>query len=419
MTPGLSFMYNSQGENGLLGVGWTISGSSAITRASSTFYHDELIKTVTLDLRDRFTLDGQRLILVSGTYGADGSEYRTENNEFSRIIAYGGSGTGPEKFKVWTKSGLIREYGYTTDSRIEAQGSTAVLYWQLNKVTDSKGNYINFLYTENNANGEFRPLRIEYTGNGSAGVSPYCKVEFVYESRTDQTAIYLAGSLSKVTQRLKEVVAYYNNTICKRYALSYAYLGETARSHVTAVREYGTDNVHAYKPLEFDWQEEIPGMTNFNYDQSYYATHYATHNCQFYLGDFNGDGRTDAVTVPIKNFPDDPATWTGFRLFLANEEGNALEYESSAAYSYNFDLQNILVGDYNGDGKSDIVIQSTYSGNNAYYSYMLFKAQEDQYGNISLYHTPNEFIKIIAKDHEHEMLTGDFNGDGISDLYLR
>ncbi|MGV8137733.1 MAG: FG-GAP-like repeat-containing protein [Mangrovibacterium sp.] len=419
MTPGLSFMYNSQGENGLLGVGWTISGSSAITRASSTFYHDELIKTVTLDLQDRFMLDGQRLILVSGTYGADGSEYRTENNEFSRIIAYGGSGTGPEKFKVWTKSGLIREYGYTTDSRIEAQGSTAVLYWQLNKVTDSKGNYINFLYTENNANGEFRPLRIEYTGNSSAGLTPYCKVEFVYESRTDQTAIYLAGSLSKVTQRLKEVVAYYNNMICKRYALSYAYLGETARSHVTAIREYGTDNVHAYKPLEFDWQEEIPGMANFNYDQSYYATHYATHNCQFYLGDFNGDGRTDAVTVPIKNFPDDPATWTGFRLFLANEEGNALEYESSAAYTYNFDLQNILVGDYNGDGKSDIVIQSTYSGNNAYYSYMLFKAQEDQYGNISLYHTPNEFIKIIAKDHEHEMLTGDFNGDGISDLYLR
>ncbi len=419
MTPELSFVYNSQGENGLLGVGWSISGLSSISRAPSTFYHDGLIKTVTLNLQDRFMLDGHRLILVDGTYGADGSEYRTETNDFSRIIAYGGNGSGPEKFKVWTKSGLVKEYGYTTDSRIEAQGSTAVLYWQLNKITDSKGNYINFFYTENNSNGEFRPLRIEYTGNSSAGLSPYSKVEFIYENRTDQTAIYLAGSISKVTQRLKEVKAYYNNELCKRYAVTYSYMGEGSRSHVTGIKEYGSDNTAYYNPLTFEWQEEIPGLTNEIYDNSYYPALYATHNCQFYTGDFNGDGRMDFVTIPIKDFPEDPATWTGFRLFLAKEDGLGFEYESSAAYTYNFDFKNVLVGDYNGDGKSDIVIHSTYSGNPSSDSYMLFKAQEDQYGNISLYHEPHEFIKIVPKTQQCEMLTGDFNGDGISDLYFR
>ena len=66
------------------------------------------------------------------------------------------------------------EYGYTTDSRIEAQGRTdgAVLNWQLNKITDVNGNYILFSYVEDNSNGEYRLEKIDYTGNTAQNISP-------------------------------------------------------------------------------------------------------------------------------------------------------------------------------------------------------------------------------------------------------
>ncbi len=79
---------------------------------------------VNFDMNDRYCMDGQRLILVSGTYGVAGSEYRTELDSFSKIVASGTAGNGVASFTVQTKAGLTMEYGNTADSRIEAQGKT-------------------------------------------------------------------------------------------------------------------------------------------------------------------------------------------------------------------------------------------------------------------------------------------------------
>ncbi len=64
-------------------------------------------------MNDRYCMDGQRLVLVSGTYGAAGSEYRTELDSFSRIVASGTAGNGVASFTVQTKAGLTMEYGNT------------------------------------------------------------------------------------------------------------------------------------------------------------------------------------------------------------------------------------------------------------------------------------------------------------------
>jgi hypothetical protein len=140
MVPQLSLVYNSLGSDGLLGMGVSISGLSTISRCPKNLFNDWTISPVKLDATDPFVLDGNRLILISGTYGADGSEYRTENNSFVRVKAVGNANGGPDRFMVWTKSGLIQEYGNTADSKIEASGKANVVYWLLNKVTDTKGN---------------------------------------------------------------------------------------------------------------------------------------------------------------------------------------------------------------------------------------------------------------------------------------
>ncbi len=93
--PQLSLNYNSQGGNGLLGVGWSLGGLSVIHRCPTTLVKDGFIDGVDFDSNDRFCIDGQPLVAVSGTYGATDTEYRTELDGFSKIISYGDTGNGP------------------------------------------------------------------------------------------------------------------------------------------------------------------------------------------------------------------------------------------------------------------------------------------------------------------------------------
>ncbi len=126
---------------------------------------------VNFDMNDRYCVDGQRLVLVSGTYGIAGSEYRSELDSFSRIIASGTAGNGVASFLVQTKAGLTMEYGNTADSRIEAQGKTTVRVWAINKISDVKTNFMTFSYIEDNANGDFYPSRIDYSSNAACRAS--------------------------------------------------------------------------------------------------------------------------------------------------------------------------------------------------------------------------------------------------------
>jgi hypothetical protein len=101
MEPKLALAYNSQGGNGLLGVGWNVEGLSAITRCPQTLAQDGVRRLVNYDWNDRYCLDGQRLVLISPPplfYGADGAEYRTERESFSKVISYGSAGNGPAWF---------------------------------------------------------------------------------------------------------------------------------------------------------------------------------------------------------------------------------------------------------------------------------------------------------------------------------
>jgi hypothetical protein len=140
--PQLAITYSSQAGNGLLGLGWNIAGFSSITRSGRNYYYDSNADDIDFDSGDRFELDGNRLNIISGTYGSNGSVYYTSNEVFSRVTAYGTASSGPQWFQVETKDGYIIEYGNTTDSRIEAQGRSNVVIWNINKIYDHRGNYI-------------------------------------------------------------------------------------------------------------------------------------------------------------------------------------------------------------------------------------------------------------------------------------
>jgi hypothetical protein len=70
-------------------------------------------------------LDGQRLAGISGTYGQNGAEYRTEIESFQRIKSFGSAGSTAAYFTVEHGDGSISYYGESAVECIAPFGQLA------------------------------------------------------------------------------------------------------------------------------------------------------------------------------------------------------------------------------------------------------------------------------------------------------
>ena len=258
MQPALSLNYNSQAGDGLMGTGWYLGGLSAVHRCPATFLIDNFKGGINYDANDRFCLDGARLIPVNGgANGANGTEYRTQNDSFARVISYGAAGSGPAYFRAWTKSGQILDYGTTTASAIEAVGKASIRVWSLQKVADRTSNYFTVSYSEDGINGQYYPVRIDYTGNSGAGVTPYNSVQFTYEARLDVNPLYIGGSSVAYTSRISGISTYAGAALVKKYAFTYYPGGAIPPSQLTGLQECDPVNICFY--TTFTWPSTLSG----------------------------------------------------------------------------------------------------------------------------------------------------------------
>ncbi|MEQ1639044.1 MAG: SpvB/TcaC N-terminal domain-containing protein, partial [Methylococcales bacterium] len=306
MAPTLSLSYNSNGGNGLLGMGWGIDGLSQISRCPKTIIQDGAMGGVNYTTADKICIDGQRLISTGGVYGANATEYRTESANFAKIISYTTTvANGPDSFKVWTKAGQVIEYGNTADSRIEAAAKTVIRSWGVNKISDTKGNYITVSYIEDNPNGEAYVSRVDYTGNATSSpvLTPYASVQFVYEARPDTTTSYHAGSVIKQTKRMTNIKTYNGATLVKDYRMTYANTGaysvDTSNvkngSLITQVKECdGATTPVCLNPMTFNWQAGTVNAATFAAAQAWSGLPAGA--TVIAMGDINGDGKADILT---------------------------------------------------------------------------------------------------------------------------
>src|SRR6266850_2465262 len=339
--PKLSLEFNSQGGN-VLGVGWVMQGLSFISRCPRTMAQDNARGTVNYDSNDRYCLDGQRLILLSGaSYGADGAEYRTERESVSRVISYGAAGNGPAWFKVWTKSGDILEYGNTLDSRIKAQGKTTVRVWAMNKVSDRVGNYLTVTYNEDSTNGDYSPARIDYTGNSNTPLQPQQSVQFSYVARADQTPAYQAGSLMRSMNVIGTIKTFVGANQVREYRLAYHPSASTGRSVLDSVTECSGPTGPCLTPISLGWQA---GTTSYNIYSPVSSTAPHTYVGSYFL-DVNGDGKADWIVVSATTYE----AWVG----LSNGDGTFVPWRwYGSGIGRLIDFQHYFA-DVNGDGKVD------------------------------------------------------------------
>jgi len=296
----LALVYNSRSPNGVLGMGWSLSGLSAITRCNRTRAQDGAPGAVTLTLNDRFCLDGQQLKLVSatGTYGQPNSVYATEIESFSRIVASPTtSGNGPAYFTVTTKNGLIYEYGGTPDAQVRPGDGATIATWALSRIRDRVGLYgnrITFSYINDAANGSYRVASIAYPTT-DAGQGPFYEVMFTYAARpsNDIPSGYFAGFIAREPNRLTSItIRNFGASIAtKTYNLAYGQGATTARSRLTSVQECSALN--CLPATSITYQDGSSGWSG-NLQSTGVATSTAPGVNPIPI-DLNGDGLMDIV----------------------------------------------------------------------------------------------------------------------------
>jgi RHS repeat-associated protein len=424
MAPALSIDYSSQNADGTLGLGWVLGGLASITRCPRTIAQDNVHGGVNFDNNDRYCMEGQRLVLTSGAYGADLSQYRTEIDSFAEIIAHGSAGNGPQWFEVHTKAGQILQFGNSTDSRVltvsaanGAVGPTART-WLVNQISDTRGNYLKVTYTNDTTNGQAYPTEIDYTGNSNANLTPYNSVKFSYETRPDIVPTYQAGALMQLTVLLTDIKTYAGSSMVFDYKLGYKLAASGAyHDELNTVTQYDSAG-HNLPPVTIGWQGGVgvPSMTTLTNPGM------GSSLPQLYPGDFNGDGITD-VLGPVSLSCNGQVIWlgTGGANFAPNTtiSDTWYEYYGGSGHAENqtpacFNgASSILYGaqDTTGDGFTDVLTDWSIESENAVYIY-----QNNKAGGL-VQDTQQGYFGSISFTSQDPIVLGDFNGDGVLDYF--
>ena len=360
VAPQVSLNYSSAAGNGIAGLGWSIGGLSAISRCRQTYDQDRNVTAVNFSSSDQFCLDGQRLLVTSGSHGNAGATYRTEIDSGVIVTIGAVVNNEPDYFKIKRKDGSTSYYGKAPgDSDVSAKlgdGPGRTYTWAVRVFSDSVnpnandiGNPIWFFYETSGGGQRISEIRWAYgSDRGPAGHGAHIEFDYGTAPRADTLSGYIDGALFFNDKRLEEVRSYNAGVPIREYKLEY-------QNGVS-----GLDNIDYLSRLvsieeclgaaclpktTFDWR--YPYLGSAVYSLSTFSM--SNDIADFRPIDINGDGRMDLVwtrgSVSERKLRYALSTDTGF----VNKEfaGGGFELSVNAA-----DLRTI---DYNLDGRHDVI----------------------------------------------------------------
>jgi RHS repeat-associated protein len=382
--PNIALTYNSSAKNGWIGVGWNLDmGSIQRNTKRGVVYSDS-----------------DFIVSVNGSaseLAPRGENYYGAKIEGAFSRYYYNSGTGG--WEVTTKDGTKYYYGTSLESRQNNPYNTSQVFkWCLDKVEDTNGNYMEIFYEKNQ--GEIYLDRIDYTGP-----DPNSYVKFYREGRTDAPPMYTTNFEVRTAKRLKTIEVnngqYPNGTLVRKYELEYdadlitpglQYSYSTGRSVLGKVTQYGSNGTALpTMTLEYQQASESGTFNGLNWSASGVGAGW-----QRQLGDFDGDGTTD---IYLFNFSSgENAVW------LNNGDGtfNGLNWSASGVGS-GWQRQ---LGDFDGDGTTDIYLFNFSSGENAVW----LNNGDGSFNGL------NWSASGFGAGWQRQL--GDFDGDGTTDIYL-
>jgi len=341
LTPQLSIRHAGAEMRGILGTGMALAGLSTIVPCRRTIAQDGAAGAIQLQVGDKYCLDGARLRLVSGTYGASGAVYRTEIEQYSRITSFDSVDGRPGWFRVEARDGLIYEYGHASDAAFRAgtQPTSPIQLWALSSIRDRDGNTIVFRYQNDPAIRLFRPDFIRYTDSALAGTGHYT-VRFFYQasSRPDIVFGYLpsaASTASHIETGLLERLELRNDEATYRQLLFTYDTGAGSNTRLHSVQTCAATTADCFPATTFNRQAETAGHADPTGSAAVAGT-------TLLPLDLNGDGFEDLVWAS--------GTWR-FMLGSASGYGAATNTGVTAT-----NPSRAMPLDWNGDGRGDLLI---------------------------------------------------------------
>ena len=370
LAPKLRLVYDSGHGDGILGVGWRLTGMSSFERVSTgrgapRFGPD-----------DEFLYDGTRLLPCtlglkspSCQYPATPADraYAAEVENFRRIT-YRPVG---DEWLVWEKSGIRSTFRpHVTTARGTAS-------WHLTAIEDTLGNRVDVTYRTEPAPadglGGVYPETVAYGGT---------TIRFHYGARPDPLASATgAEALLRQGLRLTTIDVRTGDRLVRAYALRYTQQSAgTLRSWLSSVQQYGRDAVvhddgtvtgpTPLRPVVFAaagdgeagtfvqenradpaWGPRPPPDAPTSVFAGLQMTPHFFSLSDVHSSDLDGDGRSDWFqAVPNQRF-----TMIDFRSRLANAPG--VPAGNSLDWPFGQVRFNAHTGDLNGDRLSDILFE--------------------------------------------------------------
>lgn len=218
VAPIINLNYSSGVRGGIAGQGWSINSISSITRIATRRDIDGFVDGVDFDANDKLALDGQRLLLKTGTYWAAGSTYETEyesNNKIELKIENGSMilfiVTSPDGSRTWYGSKGSGTY----------QNAVSVNAWYIVRYEDVNGNAIEYNYSNvvyNNTNQLYIDT-IKFSGNAIAGIATQNQIKFNYVNAKRVERDFIKGGPIYATKILDNIEVKANNTLFRKYQL--------------------------------------------------------------------------------------------------------------------------------------------------------------------------------------------------------
>lgn len=261
--PSIALSYHSNRGDSGLGVGWAVSGASAITRCPRTAALDGRAGRAEFDDADALCLDGRRLVHVGGApHGEAGAQYRPQREGHELITLRAPLSAPASWFEVRLPNGDLREYGFQAngnvplirglrfDSDVNGRPNSlgeATRAWLINRHEDLAGNYMTYRYehgtiwTESERAGyETHLVEIQYTGHDTVGPGQrFVRFEYAPFADGRRQDRFENGLWEYSSKRLERVsmLAPAANPLVRQYNLGYEDSGHTGRSLLTRVEE--------------------------------------------------------------------------------------------------------------------------------------------------------------------------------------
>ena len=353
LAPKLELAYGHRQPNGIMGVGWSCNGLSAITRTKATYAVDGFKGAISYDSNDRFSLDGQRLINVKGDYGQPGTVYYTEVQSWNHIQEMDGG------FVVTMKNGTTMEYGTTTDSRILAAGGSHVRVWALSAIANRNGNRIEYSYTQTPASGDpeadrgaYYPAQIRYTVRQDAPARHF--VDFHYEARPDPVVYYVGGYPIVISSRLRQITTSIDTAQgpanIRSYTIDYETGKATGVSRIASITESsGAQDGLKFVSAKIIWQDtNTPGFDT----GSPVSVLDGPGNSGLLPMDVTGGGRTDLVQLWLQ----DRVLHANTYLATPGPEGLRFLFAADSALDAFPETRQVMAVDLDGNGRTDLLV---------------------------------------------------------------